>query len=927
MLSSSASAQNDAPNAAGTTSSDRKASPPATDAATEGGRNIQPPKLHHYEAAQLPKSWQSKAFYAEVVLKLTVASDGSVSSAEVVQPAEDTLRFVAQSGTPPVASGADASGPASANAGPGHRDVQGSGEAAAGQRAAGEKKGVHHAASEAKLLDGAAQAAALKFRFAPALVDGKAVTVRIPYRYIYAINPQPQAATQGSLSMRVLERQNGKAIAGVRVRLTGAEGQTEAQGGRDLVTDERGVVEATELQPGNYRVELQKEGLGSSLYTEQVLAGKVTELTYRLGPMGTSEAAAFGAVATVEAPRREVTRRTIERELLRKVPGTRGDPLRTIELLPGVARPPQGSGNVIIRGSSPLDSQVYLDGAPVPILYHLQGLTSFYNGALIDSIDFYPGNFSTRYGRKTGGVVEVKTRDLASDRVHGVADINIIDGSLMVETPINDKWSIAGAARRSWIDFWIGNLISSDTLETVAAPVYWDYQGLLTYRPNRKNRIRLSAYGSGDELRLLTSAAADTDPSLRGNIGAQTAFHRVQLDWKHRFNASLSHEMAVTVGPEHIEFGIGPDIDFEQDSVPLQFRSEWSAQVHERVRLIGGLDVFVQPFDIAYSGPQPGQSEGSNFLDPIAVQEEVVVRATDTAVRPAAYLESILEPLDGWTLIPGLRLDYFGLSDRWTIDPRLATRYALSDSTRLKAGVGMFSQAPELNETSEAIGNPSLEPIRAVQASAGVEQDIDGWLTTGAEGFYKHLYNRPVAVPSGLPPRFVNEGIGRIYGLELSARLQPNARYFGFLSYTLQRSERKDLDDKWRLFDFDQTHILTASGGYEFKHGWSLGATFRYVTGNPQTPVIGSIYDSNSGVYIPLQGQLNSARDPSFHRLDVRAEKRWDFDLWKLYAYLDIQNVYNRQNPEGFGFNYDFSEVQSVAGLPIIPSIGIRGEL
>ena len=210
--------------------------------------------------------------------------------------------------------------------------------------------------------------------------------------------------------------------------------------------------------------------------------------------------------------------------------------------------------------------------------------------------------------------------------------------------------------------------------------------------------------------------------------------------------------------------------------------------------------------------------------------------------------------------------------------------------------------------------------------SAGVDHKFDRQFSLGVEGFYKNLERVIVANDAGL--RFDNGGIGRIYGLEVAGRANPVGRFFGFVSYTLMRSERRDgPGEPWRLYNFDQTHILTLSGVYRLGRGWEAGATFRLISGNPTTPVVGSLYDANTDLYIPLSGATNSARNPFFHRLDVRIEKIWRFQSWKLALYLDVQNVYNRQNPEGIQYNYDYRQSAVISGLPIIPSLGVRGEL
>ena len=174
----------------------------------------------------------------------------------------------------------------------------------------------------------------------------------------------------------------------------------------------------------------------------------------------------FGATARVEAPPREVTKRTLEAKELTAAPGTFGDALRAIEVLPGVAMPPTGQSQPLIRGSNFQDSQVFFDGAPVPILYHFGNFRSFVNSRLLERIEFYPGNFSTRYGRVSGGVIEVRPRDPRQDRWGGVVDVSLLDSSALVEGPIGPRASMAFAARRSNVDLVFKSIAGSGDFDT-----------------------------------------------------------------------------------------------------------------------------------------------------------------------------------------------------------------------------------------------------------------------------------------------------------------------------------------------------------------------------------------------------------------------------------------------------------------------------
>jgi hypothetical protein len=92
------------------------------------------------------------------------------------------------------------------------------------------------------------------------------------------------------------------------------------------------------------------------------------------------------------------------------------------------------------------------------------------------------------------------------------------------------------------------------------------------------------------------------------------------------------------------------------------------------------------------------------------------------------------------------------------------------------------------------------------------------------------------------------------------------------------------------------------------------------------TPLAGGLFDADAGAYAPISGKAYSARLPLFHQLDLRVDKAWKYTAWTLRTYLDVQNVYNRSNPEGVQYNYDYTRSQIIGFLPIIPSLGVRGE-
>lgn len=636
----------------------------------------------------------------------------------------------------------------------------------------------------------------------------------------------------------------------------------------------------------------------------------------------------FSAVASVEAPPREPTRHSISGELLAEMPGTRGDALRAIEVLPGVGRTSLNNGDPILRGAGQDESQTYLNGAPVPFLYHFGGLTSFFNSRFIDRVDLYPGNFSSRYGRVSGGVIEVRSKDPRSDGLHAGFDLNLIDSSAFVSSSAGKQASFALAARRSNIDLVFDKLVPKDAYSVVAAPVYYDYQALGTYHIDARNTLRAVFYGSRDSLQLMFSHPNDDDPSLTGKIAGTLAFHRLQLELDDKLGDSARQTLSVTGGYLSANQQIG-SLEQQISGAELHARNEWHVEFVPELSATFGVDFYGQFMSGRYHGPAPDQYEGNPSDNSSILTRRTIsgVVPTLNVVRPGAYLEFGVRPARRLLLVPGVRADYYGDVDHASFDPRLAARYEVSQAFTLKSGVGYYTQAPQYWQALALVGNPHIEPYRALQTSAGLELRDGNSVKVGAEGFYKWLDRRIVGTPGGVEPHFINDGEGRIYGAEFSAEYRPSPDTFGFVAYTISRSERRDRDGSYRLFDHDQPHILSIAIGQNLGRGWSVGGRFRFVSGDPSTAVTGSVFDARTGIYVPTYGAVNAERNRAFQQLDLRVEKKWTIGSGGLSVYLDVLNVYNATNAQGYRYSYDFSKKEAVPGMGVFPNLGLKGEL
>jgi TonB family protein len=780
---------------------------------------------------------------------------------------------------------------------------------------AGKVTSAHVEAPQGHGFDEAAVTAAEKLTFAPATKDGTPVAARIKWRYAFA-PPAPR------LVGRIARQATDSPIAGARIVARASDGTTH-----EAVSAADGAWAVGELPPGPVHVEVTAAGHEAQVLDERLAVGEETNIVLRLSPLaaaptrpGPGEALEEVTVKG-ERPPREVTKRTLTKDEIGHIPGTNGDALRSLQNLPGVARPPPFSGLLVVRGSAPEDTNIYVDGTNIPIVYHFGGLSSVVPTEVLEKIDFYPGNYSAQYGRGMGGIVDVGLRDPKKDgKYHGMAQVDLIDTRFLVEGPIAGGWSFMAAGRRSWFDVWLKPILSRN-LDTSVIPRYYDYQLMVQKDLDKKSSFRLLFFGSFDELDIVQPASATSSPTLAAGISDSTRFWRLQARYTNKFSDKTELRATAAVGQDIQEIGFGTNFS-HNSTTPTSLRVEGSQKVAPSVVANTGLDMVFTPYSLDLKRPprnRPGvPSNGPGQAIPLDSTQ------SGSLFLPGAYTEWELTPWKGTRIVPGLRADYDSATRGWDVAPRINARQDLTRGfprTTLKGGVGMYYQPPQPLETDPIFGQPNLSSNRSVATDVGFEQEFTRHFSLSTDVFYKAL-DRLVTQDAG------NSGSGFAYGAEWLLKYTPDDHFFGWVAYTLSRSERRDLpSEDLRLFRYDQTHILTMIGSYKLGYGWQVGARFRLVSGNLFTPSTYGAVDATAGSNLGVSTvPLFSQRLPLFEQLDLRADKTWVFDAWRLTLYLDVQNVYNRANAEGVSYNYNNTKSTTVTGLPILPSLGLRAE-
>lgn len=728
-------------------------------------------------------------------------------------------------------------------------------------------------------------------------------------------NAPAAAQARGKLEGRLLERGTRKPIIGASVSLP--------ELGLETLTDAEGGFAFADVPAAKIKLILQDQSHAQVEDEELVEAGRITRAVYYAEMQG------FGdedIVVVGKKLKKEVTRREIPLAVIETVPGSNGDVLKAAQNLPGVAR--TSNDQIVFRGGGA--SAVYVNGFMVPSAFHFLGVRSTVGNGLIESLQVIPGNYDARYGNANGGIVDIQTRSPRRDGLHGYAQVDLFDASAFVESKTTEHGAVALGARRSYIDTLLPLFLSDEDKETFqTAPRYYDYQGSYDWKKG-KQHLRLNLFGTRDRMVLLLKKPPVSDPGLHGTVDTTASWITGQASWDYRLNERTQLSMGSAYLREDVGGSVGPAMRFKYTGHHFSVRADVSHQMADAVTLRAGVDAYMPVWNGQGTSPRlPKEGEPESSLSRDTILETNTNDTFYFKYQPAAYVAADVQ-LGKVLLVPGVRVSHFSFVNTFRgatlVQPRLMARAAVTEDFTLKGGLGLYSAPVTADETDPVFGNPNARPETSAHYSLGFEQRFSRLVSLDMVGFYKRQYGIVQHVDD--PGVHVdNVGRGRSYGMELRLLHDPGTRFYGWVAYTLMRAERRaPRDASYRVFDLDQTHNLNVVGQYRLTRTWEIGARFRYVTGNPTSPIVGAVYDSDADSYAPLRGATNDARLGAFHQLDVRVDKHFVFDTWQLTAYLDVQNIYNHKSPDKMSYNYNYTESKPVAGLPLIPSFGIRGE-
>lgn len=785
------------------------------------------------------------------------------------------------------------------------------------------------------LFQKAAVEAARGLHFAPATLGGKGVQVWLSF--IYRFQPPPRPAPNGTLWGMARARGSREPIAQAAVSAGAGQVAETDRAGRFLL----------QLPPGVHSLIVRAPGFEPGVCAAEVRAGERLEVTCPL------ERVSLPYETVVRGSREAVSssRTRIEAEELREVPGTMGDPFRVVTLMPGVSVVASGVAFPVVRGSQPAESGYFVDGVRVPLLFHLFLGPSVLHPDLIESIEFQPGAAPARYGRLLGGVIDARVTRPRSGGVKATAYADLINAGGFLQAPLKQTGSEVTLAGRYSYSPWLMSQLTERIQANAQRKLvlsFYDYQG------------RLEQKLPGGSARVFAFGSSDLASTLRDDDTHAIVFHRADLRYRPRLG-SAELEVGATLGLDRLQYleqaGAQRNSLLEIDSQLAAIRASCSTPVFPGVSLSVGADL----------EHRLGRRSLRVFFsaDPFSSESASSPVAVGTFVGGYAELGA---RAGGFTFLPGLRVDNYHLVggfNRVTLEPRLEVRKVVLEGLTLKAAAGLFHQPPSTLLSLPVLDVASLPEglQRAAHLTLGAE-----WKLPAAFALDTSFYLNPLlrtielnpfagpildgfqlggSVQRRLAPPPSREGAshGAAYGVELMLRKQLSDRWFGWISYALQRSERLTpferydsyggivyTDQAYLPYSLDQAHVLNAVASYRLGKSLTVGAALHYHTGRPETGGLTSETQRRgfdgfaSPMWLPVDRD-QADRLPPFFRLDARIANRWTWDSWVLDGYLDLFNLTLSREVVAYRYLNDGGQLTKLPEGAVVsmPVLGLKG--
>lgn len=654
-------------------------------------------------------------------------------------------------------------------------------------------------------------------------------------------------------------------------------------------------------------------------------------------------------------------RQDVAMEFLEALPAFNGDPdiMKAVTFLPGVNAGKEGYSHLSVRGGGIDENLILLDGAPLYNVNHFGGFVSMFHSDMIRGVDFYKGYWPSSVGGRLSSVMDVHTASgNYKDRVFS-ADISPLSTKAHLSGPLwKDKVSYMIGGRRTFLDLLAFRFMATKPIREGKKEGFAPL--MTTYDLNGKIEARISDH---QVLSFSAFRGSDNFYHFRNEYGRRERDHYhilngvYTLNYSHYLTSGTSLKAHLsTSGYEHFMEDELSDTKTRYDLAGNSIRTH-KIQVYGNTEFAGRGSVSYG-MDYENTGYEIYMDRYRKITATDVLTDSLSLRTGLQRTHVTSFFaDGLYRFNDRFRLKAGIRLPRYARKTYsvLTAEPRLLMSYDLTGNTTMNVSYNRQSQFSHLMGFTQDNGyfrefytasEKEMPPSRSHQWSTGLFHhfsDRDGWLHSAnfsVEGFYKirrelNLF-RTITDPNRsiveYQDHMVHDGQGYTYGLEFLFQ-KTTGKLHTSLSYAYSRSRiRFDGVNSGKAFDsdFDARHSINALVIYKFRKGYQMSAQWNYYSGRPFTlPVSQSGEDIVVGAGYPLITEVNNARMPAYHRLDLSLDREWRTRRKgiKNWFGVSIYNAYDRVNPFFASPGYEEGTLEVSGFFPLLPSFHFGFEL
>ena len=751
--------------------------------------------------------------------------------------------------------------------------------------------------------------------------------------------PLSVLAQTGDIQGTVYQRSTGKSLIDADVHILETDQRQK--------TDENGVFRFTELPEGTYTfVVTHPVETAPTRVSVDISSGDTTEIKIHLG-------VAFKLETVVVEGKRlppTVSRTEIRGSELLRIPGTFNDTLKGLMTLPSIGIPNDYFGALYIRRSEPGSNLYYLDRTPLGYPFHWGGLLSTISSETIETIDIYAGGYGAEFGLDSQAVLDIHARDSLDTRLSGTFNLNILYSEGLLEGKIGDKGYISASGRRSYLDLIAGPIIEQQRGTPQQLPYFSDYQLKFAQTFGEIHHLTVNAFAATDHFRIEEEIeetqdieAISYEDAERSNVYFKNGFDGQGVHLRSDFTENLTSHLSLTrsdnflnidlqavTGESYtvVEGRVEPSsyvanfahYEIKVNAPVYMLREDVSYRLNPTLQLESGFLSTFNPAKSSENGWFEENFEPEPNLDPTVETpedtpdfEEIHDEFGHDFYRAEGYVQGRYDPLSFLSVALGVRLDYLNVTEQVSIQPRGSVSFILSNGSNLRFAYGHYEQSPQPSRLLAEDGNRALESSLTRHYIMELEYELSSRTELKLATYYKDA--QKLVTPDEVS-NYLNQGAASVAGAEVFLRHRIPDRFFGWISYAYTHAERRENPTAaYQPYLFDNTHIVSVVANYSFTPKFEIGAKWQYLSGTSEAPIssIVLIQDPVTRGFNPLLAsadeQLSTELAP-YHKLDLRVSYKWN--IWGLQAggFLDVLNVYNRENKIKFIFEEATLDVQ-----------------